>query len=95
MSNEEIFYKLCENMANLEDVLKTFESIGFNVEPDEGVGYKLFDTCSSLYRIAADMLDYPDTQTDDEVCNAILSANSNNVVEVSRKIWSQYGKKPE
>jgi hypothetical protein len=95
MSNEEMFYKLCENMAHLEDVLKTLESIGLNVEPDEGIGFKLFNTCSSLYRIASYLLECPDVQTDDEVCNELLAANSDTVFEISRRIWSQYGKKPE
>jgi len=95
MSNENIFYELCEIMAKLEDSITSFEKIGFVVEPGtEGtVSENLYTAASIAYRIASTLLDYPSVEVENDICNALLSAGSDTMEEVSRRIWNEYGVK--
>lgn len=91
MSNEKLFYTLCENMAGIEDVITMIESLGLLVEPDEGIGLRLYSAASSLYRIASELLEFPDVTIENDVCNDLLSAGSDKMLDISQRIWSEYG----
>lgn len=91
MSRETMFYELCLIMATLEDGISAVESIGLIVEPDKGLGLSLYDSCSRAYRIAATLLNFPDVETENNVCNELLSATKENVTEISKKVWNKYG----
>lgn len=91
MDKEKMFYELCSIMATLEDGINTIESIGLTIEPDEGIGHNLYNACSTACRLASNLLDFPDTGTEDTVCNELFGATKETVNEISKKIWSAYG----
>ena len=92
MSNERMFKELAIIMASLESGIKSIESIGLVVEPDEGIGLALYDTCSRAYRIASDLLEFPSVEIENAVCNELFAATKETVEEVSERIWNEYGK---
>lgn len=93
MSNENMFYELCNIMAKLEDSITSFEKIGFIVEPGtEGtVSENLYTAASAAYRIASTLLNYPSVEVENNVCNELLSADTATMKEVSTRIWNEYG----
>ena len=94
MSNEQRFYESCKIMANLEDMIKTFEKLGFIIEPDkDNIGSKIYEACSSACSVATSLLNFPTVNEENDVYNILLSATSENVEEVSRKVWEEYGVK--
>ena len=91
MSNESQFLNLCQGMANLEDAIKSIEAVGLNPEPDEGIGFDIYNACSIMYRVAAEYLIFPDVGTENEVFDILMQANKDNVDKVSKEVWSKYG----
>ena len=93
MSNETMFLELCKIMARLEDVINSFTDIGFIVEPGTKgtVSENLYVAASDAYRIAVTLLDIPDVETENDICNELLCTSSETVEEVSKRIWTQYG----
>lgn len=93
MSKEQMFYKLCSIMAELDDIIKTFEKLGFLVEPDskDTVTYKFYNSASTAHDVATSLLEFPDVNTENDVFNELFAAGSDTMEEVSKRIWSQYG----
>ena len=91
MSDELKFLNLCRVMANLEDFITTFEKIGLNLEADEGIGYCIYDSCSTIYKVAIEYLDLPNIEIEDKVFNDLLQANGETVDKVSKEVWNLYG----
>ena len=91
MSNETKFLNLCHAMANLEDAIQILEKAGLNPEPDEGVGYDIYNACSVIYNVASEYLEFPSVNDENEVCNEIMQANKETVDKISRKVWNAYG----
>lgn len=93
MSNEKMFYKLCNIMSKLEDSINAIENLGFVVEPgEEGtVSNNLYISASTAYDIAISLLDCPDNQIENNIANDLLTANSETMKEISKTIWSEYG----
>lgn len=97
MSNENKFYELCKIMANLKDVIDTFQDIGFIVEPDnrnsKSISTNLYASCDIVYNIAASLLNFPDVNTENGICNELMKMGSETVEDVSKKVWDEYGVK--
>lgn len=91
MSKKETFLSLCRIMANMEDAINALEGVGFIVEPDKVIGEKLYDSCSIAYRVANNLLETPDVEIENIVCNELLTANGETVEEVAERIWNLYG----
>lgn len=93
MTNEIMFYELCNIMANLEDTVNSFEKIGFIIEPDGkgSVGTNIYNAASIAYNIANTLLEFPDIGTENDVCNKLLSAGTSTIEEVSKEVWNKYG----
>lgn len=97
MSNEKMFYELCKIMANLESTIKSFENIGFIVEPMHDkdsvstVSDCLYNSCSIAYSIANTLLTFSNVDEENNICNELLSATIENVDEISKKVWEEYG----
>lgn len=93
MTNEKTFYGLCEIIAQLEDTIKSFEKLGFIVEPGTKgtVSENLYSASSTAYRIASELLEFPDVGAENDVCNELLSKGSDDMNETSRRIWDEYG----
>ena len=93
MANKETFYQLCEIMAELEDTITSLEKIGLVVEPGTKgtVSDNLYRAASTAYRIASTLLEFPDVNTENDVCNELLSTGLDTMEEVSRRIWNEYG----
>ena len=93
MSNENMFYELCNIMAKLEDSITSFEKIGFVVEPGtEGtVSENLYTAASTAYRIASSLLNYSSVEVENDICNELLSAGTDKMEEVATRIWNEYG----
>jgi hypothetical protein len=91
MSNETKFLKLCNAMAHLEDGIKVLEKVGLNPEPDEGIGYDLYHSCSIVYNVASEYLEFPSVNEENEVCNILMQANRNTVDKVAKEVWDKYG----
>lgn len=93
MSKETMFYNLCVIMANMEDTINTFQGIGMSLEPDEGIGKDLYNSASIAYRIASDLLDIWNVSVENEVFDIMMQMNKETVDDVSKQLWSKYGKK--
>lgn len=93
MTNEKMFYELCTIMAGLEDVITSFEKIGFIAEPTKKgtIAEALFNSASLACDIAMALLEFPDVSIENEVCNELFSAGLDTMEEVSKKAWNQYG----
>ena len=93
MSKKEMFTKLCSIMAEMEDVITIFESLGFVVEPGkkDTVSNSLYNTCSTAYAVAKEFLNTPNVETENDVCNELLTANSKEMPEIAERIWGLYG----
>ena len=95
MTNEEKFYKLCDIMAIIEDIITDIEKIGFVVEPGQKgtVSDNLYLSASTAYNLATDLLDFPDVTTENNTANELLAVGSCAMKEVSKKVWEKYGVK--
>lgn len=93
MSKEQMFYQLCNIMAELDDVINDFEKMGFTVEPGEKntVTYKFYHSASMAHDVATSLLEFPDVNTENDVFNELFAAGSDTMEEVSKRIWSKYG----
>lgn len=94
MSNEQRFYESCKIMADMEDIIKTFDGIGFIIEPDkDNVGHKIYNVCSLACSVATSFLNFPSVNEENDTVNELMGATSKTVEEISRKVWKQYGVK--
>lgn len=93
MSKQEMFYNLCLIMANMEDAISTFEKFGMHLEPDEGVGYDMYNAASVAYRVASELLEFPSVEEENEVFNTLMQADKETVDKVANEVWSKYGAK--
>lgn len=93
MSKETMFYQLCNIMAELDDVINDFEKMGFTVEPGEKntVTYKFYHSASMAYEVASSLLEFPNVKTENDVFNALLTANLDTMDMVSKEVWEKYG----
>ena len=93
MSNETMFYNLCHIMANIESIITSLEKIGLIVEPGEKgtVSENLYASASEAYRIASSLLEYPNVDTENNICNELLSAGPDTMEEIAKKVWDKYG----
>jgi hypothetical protein len=93
MSKKEMFFNLCHIMANMEDAIKTFEKFGMIVEPDQSVGYDMYNAASVAYRIASSLLEFPNVKEENEVFDKVMQANLENVDSIAKEVWEKYGTK--
>ena len=91
MSKKEMFFKLCDIMADMEDAINVFESIGAIMEPDKGMGWDLYNAASVAYDLASSLLEFPDVGKENEVFDALMRANKDNVSEIAKEVWNEYG----
>ena len=94
INNEKHFKELCHIMANVESLIDMLEDIGFMIaDDDDGVGHNIYNTASRAYDLASDLLEFPDVQTENDVCNQLLAAKESNVEKVATEVWDKYGKR--
>lgn len=92
MSNEQIFYESCKIMANMEDVIKTFDNMGFIVEPyEDNIGSKIYNVCDRACSIATSLLKFPSICEANEIYNKLMEVTGETVENVSREVWKEYG----
>lgn len=93
MLKKEMFFNLCQIMSNMEDAINTFEKMGMLLEPDQSVGYDMYNAASVAYRIASSLLEFPSVKEENKVFNTLLQANLETVDNVANEVWSKYGTK--
>lgn len=91
MGNKERFIKLCAVMAELDATISLLESIGLNPEPEDGIGFRLYNGCSQIYHVASSYLDIPSVEEENEVFDKLMQMTEESMEPIAREVWDKYG----